>query len=183
MTTAGNRPFRGMWKNVDEIVNEQLREINALRAMWGEESVQAPPGLSSGEEDQSTNPVEEPSLSEPRPVLIGPTWSLSRILPRTLDSGAQGAKSELRVAEDLMDWGYWVFRNMAPTGPVDLIAISWEGNVYFIEVTSGRKVGEQKRRIYNNHATRPLWTILAVCFEDRIEYYNRDGIQIEIAAG
>lgn len=89
----------------------------------------------------------------------------------------------MRVAEDLMDWGYWVFRNMAPTGPVDLVAISWEGNVYFVEVTGGKRVGERGTRVYNDHALRPLWTILAVCFEDGIEYYNRDGIRVDIAEG
>lgn len=157
--------------------------MNALRAMWGEGSVQTPPGLSSGEGTQSADPVEEPNLSETRPVLIGSTWSLSHTRPRTLGSGAQGALSELRVAEDLMGWGYWVFRNMAPTGPVDLVAISWEGNVYFIEVTSGKKVGEQKKRVYSDHAIRPLWTILAICFEDSIEYYNRGGVQVDIEAG
>lgn len=183
MTTAGNDPFRRTWKSVDDVVKEQLREMKALRAMWGEESAQALPGQSSGERAQPTSPGESPTLSEAHPILIGPTWSLSRSRPRTLDSSAQGAVSELRVAEDLMDWGYWVFRNMVPTGPVDLVAISWEGNVYFIEVTSGKKVGEQGKRVYSDHATRPLWTILAVCFEDGIEYYNRDGVQVDIEAG
>ncbi len=51
-----------------------------------------------------------------------------------------GATAEVEIVADLMRHGLAVYRNQAPVGPIDMVAISMNGNgrVYKVQATAGR---------------------------------------------
>ena len=60
-----------------------------------------------------------------------------------------GAKSELIACTWLMAQGYYVFRNMSPVGPIDLIACSPSGRIIKIDVkTTSESENKSGRAIY-----------------------------------
>ena len=90
-----------------------------------------------------------------------------------------GAVVELEVAADLMSKGFVVYRNMSPTGPVDMVAISENGRVRKIQATRGR-VGVDGVRAFDNHRDQPNWDVLAVRFPEGVYYYSRRGNQLAL---
>lgn len=86
-----------------------------------------------------------------------------------------GAMVELRVAEDLMGEDFQVFRNMAPVGSVDLVALGFEDGAYRIQATRGRRKKLTSKGSYNPHKESTEWDLLAVCYDNGIEYYTRNG--------
>lgn len=90
-----------------------------------------------------------------------------------------GAVVELEVAADLMSKGFVVYRNMSPTGPVDMVAIAENGRVRKIQATLGR-VGVDGLRVFNNHRGQPNWDVLAVKFPEGVHYYSRRGNQLAL---
>lgn len=83
-----------------------------------------------------------------------------------------GASRELRVAVDLMDRGYQVFRNMAPSG-IDLVA--WgDGRFIKVEVVTGihRADGSISWGAKPPHYEYDL--IAAVLLDGTIEYFEGD---------
>ena len=93
-------------------------------------------------------------------------------------TAAKGAKVELEVAADLMDRGYYVYRNLSPTGPVDMIALHPNGQILKVQATVGDrgKTGEAKG--CNSHQDTPLWDVLAVRYPDKVRYFLRSGAEI-----
>ena len=90
-----------------------------------------------------------------------------------------GAVVELEVAADLMSKGFVVYRNMSPTGPVDMVAIAENGRVRKIQATRGR-VGIDGLRTFANHKDQPNWDVLAVRFPEGVHYYSRRGNQLAL---
>jgi len=81
-----------------------------------------------------------------------------------IDNGTQGASSELRVVIDLISKGYMVFRNVCPTGSIDLIAVERgkNGSVLRVEVKTCPRGSEVKTK-YNE------------CFFDHLAVVNYSG--------
>ena len=93
---------------------------------------------------------------------------------------SRGALSELEVVSDLYRRGYHVFRNVASHGPIDLVAVSTEGDVFLVQVTTGARSGARTCR---SHKDVGLWNLLAVSCPDGVGYYRRDGSKVELADG
>lgn len=86
-------------------------------------------------------------------------------------SGTAGAIAELRVAVDLMQRRYHVFRALSPSCPADLVAFH-DGDLapIFIEV---RTAHERNGRVYRTavlHDGHPPGTMFAHVLLDRILY-------------
>ena len=98
--------------------------------------------------------------------------------PRHVGSkGSVGALAEIEVAADLMARGFHVYRNLAPVGPVDMVAIGANGEVTKIQATMGRVTPEGSPS-FGRHCNQPHWEVLAVAFHDRVRYYNREGTEV-----
>lgn len=65
-----------------------------------------------------------------------------------MSTGHKGAQSELMACAWLLEHGYDVFRNVAPTGPIDLVAFDWKTKSIILidvkSVASARPSPEQK---------------------------------------
>lgn len=65
------------------------------------------------------------------------------------DKAHIGARSELIACSWLMAQGYAVFRNVSPTGPVDIIALSPSGRIIKIDVkTATAEEDRHKKATY-----------------------------------
>ena len=62
------------------------------------------------------------------------------------DKAHLGARSELVACAWLMAQGYAVFRNVCPTGPVDIIAMSSSGRIIKIDVKTATAEEERHKR-------------------------------------
>ncbi|MDG6970020.1 MAG: hypothetical protein JRN54_02800 [Nitrososphaerota archaeon] len=95
-----------------------------------------------------------------------------------------GATAEIEIAADLMRHGFAVYRNQAPVGPVDMVAISMNGNgrVYKIQATTGR-VGSRGGRYFDPHTHVAAWDILAVSNTGRVTYFDRNKCELTILMG
>ena len=95
-----------------------------------------------------------------------------------------GATAEIEIVADLMRHGFAVYRNQAPVGPVDMVAISMNGNgrVYKIQATAGR-VGSRGGCYFDPHTHVAAWDILAVSNAGRVIYYDRNKCELTIMMG
>jgi hypothetical protein len=83
-----------------------------------------------------------------------------------LSPGTRGAVSELRVAADLMERGYEVFRALSPSCSCD-IAVLKDGRLLRIECRTGRYLKECR---YFKSTQRLRADVLAVILHDKIVY-------------
>lgn len=83
-----------------------------------------------------------------------------------------GAASELVVAVDLIKRGYYVYRNVAPAGPCDLVAIRKGGtNVMRVEVKTGYKTKAGEIRPTKTAQIRDDdYDVLAFVYENDVYY-------------
>jgi len=89
-----------------------------------------------------------------------------------LDSGRVGSISELAVCIDLLTKGYYVFRSMSPSGPVDLIAMK-NGKTLKIEVkTMHRTFSGKIRKPKHSHDQHDVIAVF-IPDEKAIEYTPR----------
>ena len=95
-----------------------------------------------------------------------------------------GATAEVEIVADLMRHGLAVYRNQAPVGPIDMVAISMNGNgrVYKVQATAGR-VGSRGGHYFHPHAHVAAWDILAVSNAGRVTYYDRNKCELTIMMG
>lgn len=94
--------------------------------------------------------------------------------PRAINipSGTTGAMHELKVAVDLMNNGYNVFRALSPACPCDL-AVLIDGRLVLVEVTTGFKL--VSGRITHGHLGKNdsgKYDILAIVFYDNSIIYR-----------
>tara|TARA_R100001143_G_C3305047_1_gene107444 strand:- start:219 stop:569 length:351 start_codon:yes stop_codon:yes gene_type:complete len=84
-----------------------------------------------------------------------------------------GTRSELVVAEYLVDRGFYVFSPVVhQPGPIDLIAINENGNLFFIDVkTAGLRTKPNRKNPELRYRVR---TALQKKLEVRLAYVGRD---------
>jgi hypothetical protein len=95
-------------------------------------------------------------------------------------TGFRGARTEMEVAADLMNRGFYVYRNQSPVGPIDMLAVSPRGEVLRVQATCGDLSHTGVAR-FNPHEDVPYWDVLAVGFDDEVRYFTRK--KEEIALG
>jgi len=89
-----------------------------------------------------------------------------------LDSGRVGSISELAVCIDLLTKGYYVFRSMSPSGPIDLIAMK-DGKTLKIEVkTTYRTFSGKIKKPKHSHDQHDVMAVF-IPDEKTIEYTPR----------
>lgn len=88
---------------------------------------------------------------------------------RSLPTGTVGAISELRVAADLLQRGYAVFRALSPSCPCDL-AILWDNRLFKMEVKTASRSGFTNKVTYSMSSNRNSYDILAAVLPDEIVY-------------
>lgn len=84
-----------------------------------------------------------------------------------ISGGSVGAINELRVSCDLMMRGFYVFRNLSPNGPCDLLILK-NDEIKMVEVKTGYENGNN---VTCPKAPRNTFDILAVATPSQIVYY------------
>jgi len=140
------------------------------RARYEELIKNPPPCASCGE------PIDVRPFAGRRPIYCSPECRPSHkppsrrteLSPRNgLSPGTSGAASELRVAFDLLERGYAVFRSVSPNAPFDLVAVRDE-ELLRIEVRSGTRNGDHVSCTRKPSDTGDLYA--AVCPDNSVEY-------------
>jgi hypothetical protein len=83
-----------------------------------------------------------------------------------------GALTEMEVAVDLMARGFYVYRNVSPTGPIDMVAVSRDGEIRTIQAT--------KILARLSHQDQPFWSVLAVRYPNAVRYFDRGGNELSL---
>ncbi len=121
-----------------------------------------PPAVNNTMRINFDNPVEAETVSISNSIkgvskdttAVNPLMVAATIVSVSpdLDRGEIGAMGELRVSADLIARGYYVFRNLSPTGPFDLAAYR-NGKLLRIEVRSGLKHKRSNRISWGTKST------------------------------
>ncbi len=93
-----------------------------------------------------------------------------------LTTGAIGAISELVVAAELLRRGYDVFRNVAPTGKVDLVAMKQE-KVVKVQVRTGRISPSTGTLNYPKQGISGC-DVVAVAMCENVRYFTPDDLAV-----
>jgi len=88
--------------------------------------------------------------------------------PDLVNTGTRGAISELRVAADLLERGFEVFRSVSPSSPCDF-AIFRDGELLRLEVRTGHYDRSGKPYKYS-YFDRSKADVLAMVYKDKICY-------------
>ncbi len=99
---------------------------------------------------------------------------------RVKTTAFRGAISELRIAADLLDRGYYVFRSLTLHCQCDLVAWRKDGPLLRVEVklTEGNLNSKNSRA--RKMADRNTYDVLAVCCKDTITYLDKSGKETKI---
>jgi len=90
-------------------------------------------------------------------------------LSHKIPSGSRGAISELRVAADLLDKGFEVFRALSPHCSCDL-AVLEDGKLARVEVKTGYYSLDENSVFYPKSPNSKKYDLLAVVLFDKIIY-------------
>ncbi len=101
--------------------------------------------------------------------------------PVLLDTTTRGAQSELSVAIDLLERGYMVFRNITPSGSIDIIAVERgeAGSMLRIEVKTSADNSKYKTFGKRKYKQGKHYDYLAIANYEGDIMYHPDLPEIE----